>query len=128
MTIAGFETIPPITVSRHREVPGTFVDGEYIGGVVTDTDVESVIHPYTNRTKLSANMLREIDLQRNTDWIVLYSALDTYRQGNEATGVKGDTVTFDGSEWEIKAVDQWRAGVLDHQKALASRVQPRAND
>ena len=128
MTIAGFESIPPVTVTRHRFAAGTFVNGTYVVGADTPVDVESVIHPVTAKTKLSARMLREIDLQRNTDWIVLYSALDTYQQGDEATQTKGDRVEYQGFFWEIMAVDQWLAGVLDHQKAIAAKVQPRADD
>lgn len=127
MTIAGFEAIPPVEVVRHRRAAGSYVNGTFVPGADATATVESVIHGVTAKTKLSEQMRREIDLQRNTDWIVLYSALDTYQIGRDGEGTVNDRVDYSGSMWEVMAVDNWRAGVLDHQKAIAARVQPRAD-
>lgn len=127
MTIAGFESIPPVEVIRHRRAAGAFVNGTFVPGADATATVESVVHPVTAKTKLSEAMRREIDLQRNTDWIVLYSALDTYVVGRDSEGTVNDRVEFNGATWEVKMVDNWRAGILDHQKAIAARVQPRAD-
>jgi hypothetical protein len=127
MTTATFEAIEAIDVVRHRRAAGTFVNGTFVEGADATATVQSVVHPVTAKTKLSERMMREIDLQRNTDWIVLYSALDTYVVGRDTEGTVNDRVEFNGSTWEVKMVDNWRAGVLDHQKAIAARVQPRAD-
>lgn len=127
MTIAGFDSIPPVTVNRSRFAAGTWDRGVFVGGAETIMAVESVIHPVTAKTNLSSRMQREIDLQKNTDWIVLYSALNTYQAGREQDQTTPDRVVFAGATWEIRMTDDWGAGVLDHQKAIACRVQPRAD-
>jgi hypothetical protein len=109
MTIAAFEAIEAVEVTRTRFASGTWVDGTFVPGAGTDATVESVIHPVTAKTKLSERMLREIDLQRNSDWIVLYSALDTYVAGREQDQNTPDRIAFADAVWEVKMVDNWRA-------------------
>lgn len=129
MSIAEFDCIPEQTISRERKAASEYDSGgTWVQGSITATPVEGVVHPVTGGTNLSDRMIREIDNNRNRKMVVVYSIPDIWRTEDESAGSQADIMVYLGDRYEIMMVDEWRSGVLDHDKALAARLDIRDVD
>ena len=129
MTTAEFRCIPAGTVQRARKAAGEYsTGGTWVAGAETVTDVEGVVHPVTAKSRLSERMIREISGNRTRKWVVVYSAPGTWQTEVEEIGQQADIMIYAGSRYEIMMVDDWEAGVLDHQKAIAAKLDVRDGD
>ncbi len=136
-TVALFECIPGKTVMRDRKAASGYDGaGDWTAGAITQVSVDAVVHPVTGGTNLSDRMIQEIDNNRNRKWVVVYSPpLDdevtpevTWRTSSESGQFEADILIFNGDRYEIKMVDEWESGVLDHIKAIAVRLDIRDVD
>jgi hypothetical protein len=81
-------------------------------------------------------MIQEIDNNRDRKWVVIYSPpLDNevvpevaWRTSSESGQYEADIMVYNGERYEIAMVDEWEAGVLDHIKAIAKRLDVRDVD
>lgn len=138
MTVAEFDCIASRQVERVRKAASGYdTNGDWIDGTPTSFNVEGVVHPVTAKTKLSERMIREIDNNRDRKWVVIYSPpLDTqtptpevtWRTSSESGQYEADILVYNGQRYEIMMIDEWEAGVLDHIKAIAMRVDVRDGD
>ena len=136
-TVAKFECIPGKTVIRTRKAASGYdTAGDWTPGTSTNVNIDAVVHPVTGKTNLSERMIQEIDNNRDRKWVVIYSPpLDSevtpeiaWRTSSEAGQFEADIMVFNGDRYEIAMVDEWEAGVLDHIKAIAKRLDVRDVD
>jgi len=129
MSVATFECIPGVTITRVRKAASEYdAAGDWVAGTPTSDPVEGVVHPATASKSLSDEMIREIDNNRNRKMVVVYSVPSTWQTEDEAAGQQADIMIFNGDRYEIMMIDDWDSGVLDHQKALAARLDLRDGD
>lgn len=129
MTTAAFRCIPGREINRIRSAPSEYnSSGDWVQGAETIEPVEGVIQPITAKAKLSERMISEIDNNRSRAWVVVYTDLDTFIEQDERAGIQADLFEYRGNRYEVMMVDNWDAGVLDHQKAIAARLDPRDGD
>ena len=133
-TVATFECIPGRTVQRDRFTAGEYdTAGDWVEAAPTSVMLEAVVHPVTAKTNLSQRMIDEIDNARNREWVVIYSPPTdqevvpevSWRVGNEDGQYTSDIMVYNGERYEIAMVDDWQAGVLDHIKAIAKKLDVR---
>lgn len=134
-TIAIFECIPAVTVSRIRHATSGYdTAGDWTAGGETPTDIDVVVHPITNKSNLSERMIREISGNRDRKWVVIYSPpLDNlgtvaWRTSSESGQYEADIMVFKSDRYEIIMIDEWETGVLDHIKAIAVKQDLRDGD
>ena len=136
-TVAKFECIPGVTVQRDRKAASGYgTDGDWIAGVPTSIMLEGVVHPVTGKTNLSERMIQEIDNNRDRKWVVIYSPPTdqevvpevSWRTSSESGQFEADIMVYNGERYEIAMIDEWEAGVLDHIKAIAKRLDTRDVD
>ena len=137
MTVAKFECIPGVTVQRDRKAASGYdTSGEWVVLVPTSVMLEGVVHPITAKTNLSERMIREIDNSRDRKWVVIYSPPTdqevipevSWRTSSEEGQYEADIMVYNAQRYEIMMVDEWEAGVLDHIKAIAVRLDTRDVD
>lgn len=133
-TVAKFQCIPGRTVQRDRFSTSEYdTAGDWVEGIPVSVMLEGVVHPVTAKTNLSQRMVDEIDNGRNRDWVVIYSPPTdqevvpsvSWRVGNEDGQFQSDIMVYNGERYMIAAVDNWQAGVLDHIKAIAKKLDVR---
>ena len=81
-------------------------------------------------------MIREIDNNRNRKWVVIYSPPTdqevipqvSWRTSSERGQYEADIMVYNGDRYEVMMIDEWEAGVLNHIKAIAARVDVRDVD
>ena len=136
-TVAKFECIPGATVQRDRKAASGYgTDGDWIVLAPTSVMLEGVVHPVTGGTNLSERMIQEIDNNRDRKWVVIYSPPTdqevipevSWRTSSESAQYEADIMVYNGERYEIAMVDEWEAGVLDHIKAIAKRLDLRDVD
>ena len=136
-TVAKFECIPGVTVQRDRKTASEYdTAGEWVAGAITTVMLEGVVHPVTAKTGLSDRMIREIDNNRNRKWVVIYSPPTdqevipqvSWRTSSERGQYEADIMVYNGDRYEVMMIDEWEAGVLNHIKAIAARVDVRDVD
>ena len=130
MSVATFDCIPGITITRVRKAASEYdTAGDWVAGAPTSDPVEGVVHPATSGNRsLSDQMIREIDNNRNRKMVVVYSVPATWQPEDEEAGQQADIMIYNGDRYEIMMIDDWDSGVLDHQKALAARLDLRDGD
>lgn len=137
MTVAEFKCIPGVTVQRDRKAASGYdTAGNWVAGAPTSVMLEGVVHPVTAKTNLSDRMIREIDNNRDRKWVVIYSPPTdqevvpevSWRTSSERSQTEADIMVYNGDRYEIMGIDEWEAGVLDHIKAIAVRVDVRDGD
>ena len=129
-TVAEFECIPGRTITRERHTASEYgTDGRWVDLPPTvDLLIQGVVHPATSKKSLSEAMIREIDNNRSRKMVVVYSVPDTWMTEDEALGIKADIMVYLGERYEAMMVDEWRSGVLDHDKTLMARLDLRDGD
>ena len=136
-TVAKFECIPGVTVQRDRKAASGYdTAGDWVPGVPTSVMLEGVVHPITAKTNLSERMIQEIDNNRDRKWVVIYSPPTdqevvpevSWRTSSESGQFEADIMVYNGDRYEIAMLDEWEAGVLDHIKAIAKRLDVRDVD
>ena len=136
-TSAIFECIPGKPVQRDRKAASGYdTAGDWTAGTITSVTFDVVVHPVTGGTNLSSRMIQEIDNNRDRKWVVIYSpSFDSestpevaWRTSSESGQFEADIMVFNGDRYEIAMIDEWEAGVLDHIKAIAKKLDARDVD
>lgn len=108
----------PLTI--YRQTSGSFVDGDWVEGVVTEVPLMVNIQPLKPYEIL---MLPEAD--RTRVWVKFYSA-DYARTLKEGTsGWDADEFIWKNDRYKIMKVDDWTngMGILEHVKVQAARIE-----
>ena len=104
------------TVQLKRESAGVYnQDGDWVDGTVTTTDIQGVVQ------SLNANellVLPEGDRTKSTAKIHTRTELKT---ANELTSTKADKIVYQGSDWNVSAVNN-RNTIGGYYKAILTRI------
>ena len=92
-------------------------NGNYIEPTPTQIDIEANIQPLTPN-----QVLQMPEGDRTQSWIKGYTSSVTRTKREGANGYAADTLLYRGDEYEIRKIDPWDVGVLDHYKFYAIRV------
>lgn len=108
----------PLTI--YRQASGSFVDGDWVEGAVTEVTLQVNIQPLK---PYEIFMLPEAD--RTKVWVKFYSA-DYARTLKEGTsGWDADEFIWKSDRYKIMKVDDWTngMGILEHVKIQAARIE-----
>ena len=108
----------PLTI--YRQAAGSFVDGDWVEGTVTEVPLQVNIQPLK---PYEIMMLPEAD--RTRVWVKFYSA-DYARTLKEGTsGWDADEFIWKNDRYKIMKVDDWTngMGILEHVKIQAARIE-----
>jgi hypothetical protein len=108
----------PLTI--YRQTAGSFVDGDWVEGTVTEVLLQVNIQPLK---PYEIMMLPEAD--RTRVWVKFYSA-DYARTLKEGTsGWDADEFIWKNDRYKIMKVDDWTngMGILEHVKIQAARIE-----
>lgn len=108
----------PLTINRRTE--GSYVDGEWVEGILTDVPIQVNIQP-----------LKDYELQqfpeseRTRGWFKIYTA-DYIRTEKEGPGGwDADEFTWKSDRYKIMKVQDWTngMGILEHCRGFAARIE-----
>ena len=111
-----FFHINPVTVTVKREAAGTFVNGKYVAGIVTNLTITASVWPTPDRSLTQAERL-----QRVIDSITVCSA-DLLYTVDTSPAKKADLVVWQGKDYEVRRIaDLTSDPVLGNVAAVAFR-------
>ena len=119
MTIPLFLSVGKSTYTFTRRA-GSYVNGRWLDGAATTFTIACNIQPNIqgNMTKL----LPEGDRSKYSIVILTNGIAQSVRTSHEGSGLlKGDEVTWNGDVYEVREINFYNLGVLDHYMALAVR-------
>lgn len=105
------------TVTRTTTAPGSFVNGIYVPGATTDTDIIASVQPMN-----AEEMKNYPELQRSSEVFKLYTS-EVLQVANEATGAVADVITMRGKQYQVQRVEPWEYA-FSFSKAIVTRVEP----
>ena len=121
--IPQLNTLSGQTVDRKRYDPPTYVGGRHVAGAETlTTGIHASVQP-VNTSDYMNLMTQPIEGSRNKDWIVVYCALDSFRESDDRSNIPADIVVYEGSDYEVQKVSHRRGRHLTHDKVLAVRLE-----
>lgn len=115
-------TLSGQTVDRKRKTADTYVAGRHVAGAETlTTGILASVQPPSS--KYFNMMSSPIEGKRVKEWIVVFCALDTFREADDRTSTPADIVVYEGNDYEIYEVTPRRGRHLNHDKVLAVRFE-----
>lgn len=108
----------PLTI--YRQTSGSFVDGDWVEGAVTEIVLQVNIQPLK---PYEIMMLPESD--RTRVWVKFYSADYARTLKESANGWSADEFIWKSDRYKIMKVDDWTngMGILEHVKIQATRIE-----
>jgi len=108
----------PLTI--YRQVSGSYVDGRWVEGAVTEVPLLVNIQPLK---PYEIMLLPEAD--RTRVWVKFYSAdyARTFKEGT--SGWSADEFIWKDDRYKIMKVDDWTngMGILEHVRVQATRIE-----
>ena len=106
----------PITIFRYAQ--GEYINGDWVIGSPTSVSIEANIQPMSYHETLQFP-----ESERTKKWCNVWTEflIRTNREG--ITGWNADLFYWQGDLYEIRKVQYWSMGVLDHYHAQASRLE-----
>jgi hypothetical protein len=101
------------TYEYKRLAAGTYVDGKWIEGAEIIGTIVASIQPLTPQETQTLP-----EGERSSEFIRIYTATKINKV-NEAAMTKGDKITYNGRDYEVKKVEDWTAYRIPHYKAIA---------
>ena len=109
-----------LDITLTRRPAGSYVSGTWVPAATTATTIRASVQP----AKFSSIMRLPEGLR--TRGVVDVFSESELLAANEATGIEGDMVSWQGEQWEVQIVDAWLDGhhapELGHWRAVAVRV------
>lgn len=99
-----------------REMPGSYVDGEWVPGSPAPVNIMASIQPVTGKDQITVPEGRRL-----TDFIKIYTDTEVLPV-DEAASQQPDKLTWRGRDYECVQVDPRQMGVISHYKAIFSRI------
>ena len=108
----------PLTI--YRQESGSFVDGDWVDGSVTEVILEVNIQPLK---PYEIMMLPEAD--RTRVWVKFYSADYARTLKESAAGWSADEFIWKNDRYKVMKVDDWTngMGILEHVRVQAARIE-----
>lgn len=108
----------PLTILRRTA--GSYVNGEWVEGTITNIPIEVNIQPMKGY-----ELLIMPESERSKVWWKLYTDVELRTQKEGAGGYDADEFVWKGDTYKIMKVDNWinGMGILEHSKALATRIE-----
>lgn len=103
--------------TRVRKSSGSYVDGKWVEGGVTNTTIQVNIQPMRGHELMS---LPEAD--RSKEWVKFYTTSDIRGIGEGVPSTPPDLLVWDGRTFEVAKVLTYKMGVLNHNKVIAARI------
>lgn len=119
MTIPLFLSVGKSTYTFTRRA-GSYVNGRWLDGAATTFNIACNIQP--NIQGKMTKLLPEGDRSKYSIVILTNGISQSVRTSQEGSGLlKGDEVTWNGDVYEVREINFYNLGVLDHYMALAVR-------
>lgn len=119
MTIPLFLSVGKSNYTFTRRA-GSYVNGRWLDGSATTFTVACNIQP--NIQGKMTKLLPEGDRSKYSIVILTNGIAQSVRTSQEGSGLlKGDEVTWNGDVYEVREINFYNLGVLDHYMALAVR-------
>lgn len=99
-----------------REIPGAYVEGEWIPGSTASVNIMASIQPVSGEDQITVPEGRRL-----TDFIKVYTGTEVLPV-DEPTSQQPDKLTWRGNVYECVQVDVRQMGVISHYKAIFSKV------
>jgi hypothetical protein len=108
--------IPRKALVLKRPAAGTRVDGHWVEGTRTSSNIRASVQPLRPE---EMSLLPEG--RRNSEAFRLYTAT-RLQAAKESTGVNADYVVIDGADYEVMSCVRWQNKVIPHYKAICAKV------
>lgn len=119
-TVAGFDCIAAKPLKRIRYYVGEYnAEGIYEEPQPRTEEVPGVAMPAKNFGSDEDMRSLEGDGRRQRDLIKIYSPPGTWRVMNEEDGIRADKVCYKDGIYEVRKINPYCAGVLDHDEVYA---------
>jgi len=119
MTIPLFLSVGKSNYTFTRRA-GSYVNGRWLDGAATTFTIACNIQP--NIQGKMTKLLPEGDRSKYSIVILTNGISQSVRTSQEGSGLlKGDEVTWNGDVYEVREINFYNLGVLDHYMALAVR-------
>lgn len=99
-----------------REIPGYYLEGEWVPGIASSVPIRASIQPVTGEDQITVPEGRRL-----VDFIKVYTSTKVFTAA-EATGQTSDKIVWQGDIYEAVQVDVRQMDVIPHYKAIFSRV------
>lgn len=106
----------PVTIFRYPQ--GDYINGDWVVGPPTEVPIEANIQPMSYH-----ETLQFLESERTKKWCNVWteSLVRTNREG--LTGWNADLFYWQGDLYEVRKVQSWSMGVLNHYHAQACRLE-----
>ena len=107
------------TITRYpTDLPNPYDEnGKYIEPTPTTINIQATVQPMTPN-----QVLQMPEGDRTQSWCKGYTDVLVRTKREGVDGYKADTFVWNGDTYEIRKVDVWDVGVVDHYKFYAIRV------
>ena len=119
-SVAAFDCIPGKELKRIRYFAGEYdATGTWVEADPREEIVSGVAMPAKNFGSKEDLRSLEGDGRRKRDWIKIYSPPGTWQVMDEDKGIRADKLCYQDTIYEIRKVNDYTTGVLDHDEAYA---------
>ena len=101
------------TYEYKRLAAGSYVNGNWVEGAEISGTIVASIQPLTPQETQTLP-----EGERSSEFIRIYTATKLNKT-NEVALTKGDKITYNGRDYEVKKVEDWTAYRIPHYKAIA---------
>jgi len=107
-----------IALTVYRKTQGSYVNGDWVEGT------EAEIIRTVNIQPLKPNEILMLpEAERTRQWWKVYSDEDLRTDKEGANGYSADEFIYQGERYKIMKVSNYEMGILNHHKALATRIE-----
>lgn len=107
-----------IALTVYRKTQGSYVNGDWVEGT------EAEIIRTVNIQPLKPNEILMLpEAERTRQWWKVYSDEDLRTDKEGASGYSADEFIYQGERYKVMKVSNYTMGVLNHHKALATRIE-----
>jgi len=114
--MSGFRS-PQIIV---RQMPGAYVDGNWVPGMETPIMIQASVQPLSNT---DIKMLNLPQGRVMTDVMRIYTAVELVTMEDKGENQQPDKLIWRGTAYELSSKFPWQSGVIPHFKYFATKVQ-----
>lgn len=111
-----------VPVVIKRRIQGSYVNGDWVEGTVSDVPIEANVQPVKPH-----ELMQFPESERSKEWLKIYSADEIRSQVEGTGGWDADEFVWESMEdgksytFKVMKVYRFKMGVLDHWKGWAAR-------
>lgn len=107
-----------IALTVYRKTQGSYVNGDWVEG--TEAEITRTV----NIQPLKPNEILMLpEAERTRQWWKVYSDEDLRTDKEGASGYSADEFIYQGERYKVMKVSNYEMGILNHHKALATRIE-----